>query len=321
MHSVSYDEPRSWSLRRLEGENPALYVQGIGEIKLSASAARQVERLRRRGGEPRTLTLTEQPSGAWRATVAFRNVAAVPLDPSDQIGGIDRGIRVTAALPDGTLLRMPGFLEEAQDLIAELSRRREQVSSASPEYKSLNRRIAKVYARAWHRSENWARHQAKDLVARYGVIALEDLKLEAMRRSAKGTKEEPGNNVAAKRELNRQLSNAALGRLARWICVKAEEAGRRVWKVDPRYSSQTCVACGHAEPKNRCGTKFKCCSCGHSAHADVNAAQVLSCRGAIAEAAWRDLGAPLNRRPTPRLQWNKAAGTPCHSGPGRLLTR
>ena len=86
---------------------PTLYVKGVGEIALSKKSVRQLERLIDRGGEARTLTITKTASGAWRATVAFRGVKAERLGGNDQVGGVDRGIWVAAALPDGTLLRCP----------------------------------------------------------------------------------------------------------------------------------------------------------------------------------------------------------------------
>ena len=193
-HTAFYDEPKGWALRRLSpgapehSDDAALYVQGVGEIGLSKRAASQLRRLSDRGGEARTLTITKLASGAWCATVGFRNVAAVPLGRSTQVGGVDRGIAVTAALSDGTLLTMPGFLRAARDEIAELQRRRERHTKFGPEWQRLNRRTAKVYKRAHNQSENWARHTAIDIVARYGVIAIEKLKLANMAKSARGTK-------------------------------------------------------------------------------------------------------------------------------------
>ncbi len=306
-HTAFYDEPVSWALRRIgPGETePFLYLQGIGEIELSGSAARQLRRLIDRGGEARTLSLTKLRSGGWRACVGFRGVRAEKLQDSNAIGALDRGVTVTAALPDGSLLVMPRFLADARDKIAALQCERETKKKFSAGWKKDNRAIAKAYRKARHQSENWARHTAKEIVGRYGVIALERLDLTNMTKSAKGTIERPGKNVKAKSALNRSLQDAALGRLGFWVCVKAEEAGRRVWKVDPRYSSQECVACGHTERANRVGCRFACTSCGHRAHADVNAAQVLTCRGAQAEALWRELGSPANHRPEPRLRRRK----------------
>ena len=331
--TVFYDTPKGWRLRGITPGPPrkdgrpanavaaALYVQGVGEIPLAKGAVRQLRRLIARGGEPRTLTITRTRSGAWRACVGFRGVALRPLPQTQDIGGVDRGVWVTAALPDGTLLTCPPFLKEARAQIAELQRQREQYEKFSPEWKRINRAVAKAYAQAHRRSENWARHTAIEIVARYGVIALEDLKLVNMTKSAKGTKESPGKGVAQKKGLNRSLQDAALARLAYWICVKAEEAARRVWKVNPKDSSRECIACGHTEAANRCRTRFACTRCRHEEQADVNAAQVLTARGQVAETSWRAAGCPLAKRAVPRNRRRRAAEPSSSTGPGRLLTQ
>jgi putative transposase len=241
--------------------------------------------------------------------VGFRDVAAVPQPTNHQVGALDRGVSITAALPDGTHLRMPAFLKEARDTIAALQRDRATHKVGSAAWRTRNRAIAKAYAKAHHQSENWARHVAKDVVARYGVIALEDLKLVNMTRSAKGTIERPGRGVKAKSGLNRSLQEAALGRLAHWISVKAEEAGRRVYAVNPANSSRECAACGHVAKENRHKSRFHCTRCGHLDHADTNAAQVLAARGQAADAAWRHQGSPLLKRPVPRNLRRHTAAT------------
>jgi putative transposase len=331
--TIFYDEPRGWALRGLtlrpprKDERPgsevaaALYVQGVGEIPLGQGAVRQLRRLIARDGEPRTLTITRTRSGAWQACVGFHGVALKPLPQAADIGGVDRGIWVTAALPDGTLLTSPPFLKEARVQIAELQLQREQYERFSPQWKRINKAVAKAYAKAHRRSENWARHCAIEIIARYGVIALEDLNLANMTKSAKGTKESPGKGVAQKKGLNRSLQDAALARLAYWICVKAEEAARRVWKVNPKDSSRECIACGHTEAANRCLARFTCRRCGHSEHADVNAAQVITARGQVPETSWRAAGCPVAKRPLPRNRRRQAAEPSSTTGPGRLLTQ
>jgi len=83
----------------------------------------------------------------------------------NQVGGVDRGITVTAALSDGTTISLPGFLKEARGVIAERQRAREQTERFSPAGRKHSRAIAQVSAKAHRQSENWARHTAKDIVA------------------------------------------------------------------------------------------------------------------------------------------------------------
>jgi len=311
--SVDYDEPVGWKLKGLDNKAPALYVQGVGDIPLSASGARQLARLLARGGEPRTLRLVRLRSGGgWHACVSFRNVSTQELPvPQEPIGGFDRGVVNTIALPDGTLLTMPKFLAEARAEIKEAQRQRALTKPGSSEYRVLLRRIAKAHLKAKNRSTNWARHTAKELVGRYGVLVLERLELPNMVRSAKGTIESPGHNVAQKSGLNRSLHDAALSRLAQCICVKAEQAGRRVWAVPARGSSIECAACGYAHKDNRVSQAvFSCRRCGQREHADVNAAQVITSRGQVAETAWAASGCPPRSRPKPRLRRRRGDDLP-----------
>ena len=307
--TACWDEPVAWGI---DLSAATLRIRGVGTIRLAKGAVRQLRRLSVRGGVPVTLTVTRRRSGtgwSWRACVAFKAVAAErtePADGPDSLVGADRGVAITLALSDGSLLAMPPFLAEARDEIAELLRRRAGKRPGSRAWRALNRRVAKTYRRATRRSDNWARQTAKALVTRFGVVVLEDLNLKNMTRSARGTKENPGTNVAAKQALNRKLADAALGRLRQWVCVKAEEAGRRTWAVNPANTSRTCAACGYCAPWNRRSRdRFQCADCGHEAHADLNAAENIAARGRACEAAWRTAGSPPLARPKPRLRRRK----------------
>ena len=81
------------------------------------------------------------------------------------------------------------------------------------------------------------------------------------------------NGAAAKAALNRSILDAGWGILDRMLAYKAEEAGRQVIRVDPRHTSQRCAECGTVDPGSHVGAVFHCRSCGHTDHADINAAR------------------------------------------------
>jgi putative transposase len=313
--TVYWAEPTSWKVELGPDSDPngaTLYLQGVGTIRLPKRAVRQCRRFFDRGGRAATLTVTRHRAGkgwAWRATVAFTGVRAAKLDrPGDlvRLTGIDRGVKVAAATSNGGLLTMPSVWVAARDEIAELQRERAAKKKYSRSWRALNRRIARLYSRASRVADNWAREAAREIVDGSDVVVLEDLKLANMTRSAKGTVEEPGTNVAAKAALNRKMSEAALGRLRYRICTRAEEAGCRIWVVPAHHTSQTCPSCGQAAKENRATqARFECVSCGHADHADINAAVNIAARGATAEAAWRAAGSPSLVRPKARLQRRK----------------
>ena len=304
--TVAWDEPSGWKVDTTAG---TIYVQGVGAIKLPKGSVRQLQRFEKRGGVQTTLTVTRRKSGngwVWRACVGYKNVAAaktVPTAGAASVAGLDRGVVVTVATSDGVLYTTPPFLTVARDQIAELLRQRAGKTVGSRAWRDINRQVAKAYRKAKHQSDNWARETARQLVAEHGVLVFEDLKLVNMTKSARGTEEAPGKNVAAKQALNRSLQDAALGRLQHWVCVKAEEAGRVTWAVPAANTSRTCAACGYCHVTNRVSRdRFVCRKCGHSAHADINAAENTGARGHAAHTAWHHIGAPPLARPQPRLR-------------------
>ncbi len=109
------------------------------------------------------------------------------------------------------------------------------------------------------------------LVAAYDVIVHEDLRIANMTRSASGTVDAPGRNVAAKSGLNRSILDAGWGMFLTILAHKAENAGRELIAVEPRNTSRPCARCGHVAKENLLTQAvFRCTACGHAAHADVN---------------------------------------------------
>lgn len=74
-----------------------------------------------------------------------------------------------------------------------------------------------------------------------------------------------------------RYSNWAFSQLRQFMTYKAKMAGVKLEQVDPAYTSQRCFECGHTERANRKSqSEFLCCACGHSNHADQNAAKNIA---------------------------------------------
>ena len=127
---------------------------------------------------------------------------------------------------------------------------------------------------------NWSHRVSAELVKRYAIICWEDTRIENMTRSAQGTVEEPGTNVAQKRGLNRSILRQGWGQLRAFTEYKTSWAGRVFVPVPATNTSITCPHCGEVDPKNRrTQAVFRCVSCGHTDNADVNAAETIRRQG------------------------------------------
>jgi putative transposase len=72
--------------------------------------------------------------------------------------------------------------------------------------------IQGLRARAKRRHQDWQHQTTTDIAKKYGTVVVEDLAITNMIKSAKGTVESPGKNVAQKSGLNRSISQEAWGR-------------------------------------------------------------------------------------------------------------
>ena len=220
-------------------------------------------------------------NGNWYAVFECRREPQ-PLPKTGMTIGVDRGVHVLAATSEGVLIRNERAQERRARIVAGHQRVLEAVTVRDAKRRCLNWRdplrkaAALRLARAKEHEANLrldTLHKAAlQIVRSADVIGLEALNLRAMTRSARGTLERPGRNVAAKRGLNRVVLDAGFGILSRLIREKAAWAGREVISVDSRYSSQTCGQCSHVAAESRRRRRFWCVACGFRVHADVNAA-------------------------------------------------
>jgi putative transposase len=245
--------------------------------------------------------VTRDSAGRWH--VAFAAVPEPVTAPgTGEIVGVDRGVTVSAALSTGELLNAPGLRGTEARRLLRLQRKLARARRGSNRRAKVKSAIARLKTRETDRRKDWAEKTSTDLARRFDVIAVEDLKIGNMTRSARGTIDTPGAGVRAKAGLNRGILAAGWGRL---VTRLEHKAPGRVVKVNPRYTSQTCNACGHRAAESReSQSRFACAACGHRANADVNAAcniRDTAVGRTVAARGGPGLPGPVNREPQPEL--------------------
>ena len=145
------------------------------------------------------------------------------------------------------------------------------VRVSSNRRRKMQQRAAKAKRKAAGVRKDFSHQASAWLAQNFRHIVLEDLDVKALMKSARGTREAPGRYVKAKSTLNRKLAQkACMGMLDRFLQYKALD----VIKVPARNTSRTCAECGHVDPDNRREqAPFRCRACGHTDHADANAAR------------------------------------------------
>ena len=220
-------------------------------------------------------------------------------EPQNPVG-IDAGVNKRATFSDGRTLARRRRGRKAKRLQRKMARQRaaaikdgrakwspvgggrarlEWSDKPSKGYrKTRDRYVTELYReRTTNRQE--LHREARAVVDRYDFIAVEKLAIQNMTRSAAGTLDNPGKGVSQKRGLNREILSQNWGEFADILESKAVSAGIPFVRVDPKFTSQTCGACGATDPESRNGESYNCRTCGYAADADVNAAENILKRG------------------------------------------
>jgi putative transposase len=241
--------------------------------------------------------ITCDRAGRWH--IAFAHAPEpIPAPGDGSVVGIDRGVAVAAALSTGELLYAPGLSRGEATRLKVLQQRLARAERGSHRRVRTKRAVAKLKARETDRRKDWVEKATTDLARRFETIRIEALDVRAMTRTARGTVQQPGVGVAAKRGLNRGISRSCWGLFAARLEYKA--CGR-VEQIPSAYTSQQCAICGYIAPENRKSQAvFECKACSAGpCNADVNAARNIAAGRAVT--ARGDLGGSRSANREPQL--------------------
>jgi putative transposase len=220
--------------RAVEGRWAAAYFQGVGQVKVKAH--REVV------GRVKTLRCKREGRRWYVIVVAEQQPA--PLPATGRGIGLDVGIARFTTTSDGQVVRNPRFRAAIAGELAAAQRTVAACQAGSGDRRRAKQKLAKLQHKLANQRRDFHHQTARHLVDTCDVIAVEDLAITNMTSSASGTVEEPGRNVAAKAGLNRSILDAGWGQFLAILLAKAEGAGRRIVKVDPRDTSIMCHLCG-----------------------------------------------------------------------------
>ena len=234
-----------------------------------------------------SVTVSMNASGDYYASILIKqNTKVADHRHRGYACGIDVGVAVPLTLvSDSGKCSTTGRRFKAALLKKEQRRKHYQRMLARKQKGSNNRNKTKrKLARAYRNEANFRtdhNHKCSTIIAkRFHTIVIEDLKINNMTRSAKGTAEAPGTNVAAKAGLNREILRLGWSQLTTFLAYKTARYGGELIKVNPAYTSQTCSSCGVVDKASRENqSRFKCVHCGFTLNADHNAARNILAKG------------------------------------------
>jgi putative transposase len=235
------------------------------------------------GFEIKTVTVRQKVNG-WYVSIRIehKTVPDFPVIPDSEIKtitGCDMGLSKLVYLSDGSSIDNPRFAtnKKTKRLMRIRQRRVSRKHKGSNNRGKAQLKVSKLHNKIQQRRESYQWDAAKRILERSDAVAVEDLQVKNMMKRCKPIKSEAGrflsNGQSAKRGLNRCIADASWYGLTQKLEDLAVKSGKKLYRVNPRYTSQTCSKCQHVDKDSRNGEKFICANCGHIDDANLQAAR------------------------------------------------
>ncbi|WP_410686247.1 RNA-guided endonuclease InsQ/TnpB family protein [Avibacterium paragallinarum] len=255
---------------KLEQENDRLFLPKIGWIRYRNS--REVV------GEVKNVTVS-QKCGRFFVSIQTEFEYEIPTHKGGEIG-IDMGVARFATLSNGEFLEPLNAFKTYKGKLAKLQRQLKNKVKFSQNWQKLKAKIAKLHHKIANCRKDFLHQTSSKISKNHAMIYIEDLQVSNMSKSAKGTAETPGKNVAAKSGLNRSILDQGWFEFRRQLDYKTQWQGGFLVAVPPQNTSRTCPYCGHVAKENRqTQANFECVECGYTENADVVGALNVLTRG------------------------------------------
>ncbi|GAA2381654.1 RNA-guided endonuclease InsQ/TnpB family protein [Nonomuraea africana] len=200
--------------------------------------------------------------------------------------GIDRGVAKVVTRSDGLFHHQVFARDREVEHAKKLQRDLARTATGSARRKRAAVRVADLARKVRRRREDFAAKTAHTLATGFELVVFEALATRNMTAGVgpRPDPERPGvflpNGAASKSGLNRSILDKGWHRIELATRGRARYTGTCVIIVNPAYTSLTCHVCTVVDRKSReSQAVFRCASCGHTEHADVNAAQNILTAG------------------------------------------
>ncbi|MFD5426367.1 RNA-guided endonuclease InsQ/TnpB family protein [Streptomyces sp. NPDC127084] len=311
---------------RLDGYR-RLHLPRIGSVRLHDTAKR-LSRLISRGQAVVQSVTISRTGHRWYASVLCKVTVDLPERPTRRQRdrgrvGVDFGVKHLAALseplhpdtPTSSFVANPRHVRAAEQRLTRAQRALSRTQKGSNRRTKAIRRVAQLHHEVALRRATVLHGLTKKLSTRFAEVAVEDLNVAGMTRSARGTLDKPGRRVRQKAGLNRAILDASPGELRRQLTYKTRWYGSTLAVLDRWFpSSKTCSACGWQNPRLTLADRtFHCINCTLTIDRDLNAARNIAAHAVPADQTvapgsgeTQNARRALVRPPSPRAGRQKA---------------
>ena len=227
-------------------------------------------------GTPKNVTISKSGNN-WFVSIQTKIEIDDPVLKQIVAIGADMGVKRLVTLSDGDFWEGINSLRKNEKKLAKAQNELSRKVKFSQNWKKQLKRVNKIHTKIANIRHDILHKVTTCLSKNHAIIVLEDLPIDNMTKSAKGTVENPGRNVKQKSGLNKAILDQGWGMFKQMLEYKMKWKGGIVVYVPPQYSSQECPICHTVSKYNRYSQSgFKCIACDFEENADrVGAMNVL----------------------------------------------
>ena len=255
-------------------------------------------------GEVRNATVT-QSCGKWYVSIQTVREVEEPVTQATGSMGIDVGIARFATFSDGSHLAALNSFRKHETRLRRYQRSMCRKVKFSSNWRKAKAKVQRLHVRIGNVRRDYLHKATTTISQNHAIVCIEDLQVRSMSKSAAGTIEQPGRNVAAKSGLNKSILDQGWAEFRRQLEYKLAWAGGTLIVVPPHHTSTTCPHCDHVSAQNRrTQALFRCVKCSYTNHADVVGAINVEERGLrlFACGGMAHVGHPAKQEPTEATQ-------------------
>jgi putative transposase len=251
---------------RFKGENrfKSIYIPNNGFKNLDGNKIQigksigimKMDKHRNIIGKVKTIQIKKSGDNKWYIIFACEISVEKKVEINNAVG-IDLGLTTLATLSDGTEFENIRAEKKYQAKIRKEQKRLVRKVSKSNNYNKQKIKLNKVYTKITNTRNDYLHKVSRLLVDKYDLIVFEDLNIKNM----------VDNNYLAK-----SIHDASWNKLVNYTTYKAEETGKIVKLVNPKFTTMECSNCGNIKQMKLDQRQYICPKCGLNIKRDLNAA-------------------------------------------------
>ena len=215
-------------------------------------------------GTPKTLTIKKSKSGKYFLTVCCDGVPKEVVEVGDGEAGIDLGLNHFIATSDGDFIEHPKPIKQLPGKRKALAKEFSKTKKRSKNRNKARIRQARTDEKIANIRNDFGWKTCLALIKKYKTIYMENLNVRGM---------------AKNRFLAKAIADVSWSDFTSKLSFKAESAGVKVVKVNPKNTSQACSGCGNIVRKTLAMRTHRCPHCGLVLDRDINSARNILIKG------------------------------------------